>query len=163
MFCLPNQGNSWNHQIFLCTSSWNWDSTVLVATRLQAGQSRIGIPAGARDFLFSEVSRLSLATTLPHIQGLLGFLGVSLLGHEVDCSPLSGVKVRNELSYASTPFIWPHDFDREKFSFLTLPPPLPLSLHPPASRLLVGKTVKSKILSPFHSAPSLMYFVMEWW
>ena len=59
--------------IFLCTSSWSWDSIVIVATRLQTGQSRIGIPAGARDFPFSEVSRLSLASTLPHIHWVLGF------------------------------------------------------------------------------------------
>jgi len=68
------------------------------------------------------------------------FLGVRLLGHEVDRSPLSGIKVRNKWSCASSPFIWPHDLVRENLSFLTLPP---------ASRLLVGKTISERYYPHF--------------
>jgi hypothetical protein len=44
-----------------------------IQTTLGAGQIKIQIPAGVRDFFFSKVSRIALAPTQPPIQSRPGF------------------------------------------------------------------------------------------
>jgi hypothetical protein len=58
-------------------------------------------------FLFSKTLVPALGPTQLLIQLVLGsFLGVKLLGHGADQSPLSGSEVKKEWSYASTPFLY---------------------------------------------------------
>lgn len=50
----------------------SWDSVVSTMTRPPATQSRVPIPAGARDFPFPRKSKLALESKQPHIQRVVG-------------------------------------------------------------------------------------------
>jgi len=71
-------------------------------------------------FPFSKLSKLVLEPTQPTIQGVpVFFLRGKMAGYEVDHSPPSSAKVKNEWSYTSTPLICHHGVDREIFTFHT--------------------------------------------
>jgi hypothetical protein len=77
-----------------------------VMTRLRAEQFRVRIPVGARDFFLLQNLRLAV--------------GTKWLGHELNYSPPSSAKVKNDWRYTSTPPICLHGMDREKL-YLFLP------------------------------------------
>jgi hypothetical protein len=88
-FCLGYKGS--------CSSS------VIIETRLWAGQPGFNSWQGQCKDFFSTASRQALVPTQPHIQWVLGVLtpGVEWLEHEADLSPLSNAKAKNALSYTS--------------------------------------------------------------
>jgi hypothetical protein len=67
------------------------------------------------------MSRPALGPTQPHFQWISGFWGsflrVKQLEYEVDESPSSGAKVKNEWSFISAPLICLHGMDRENLYF----------------------------------------------
>jgi hypothetical protein len=68
------------------------------------------MPAGARDFIFSETSRTALGPTRPPVPG------VKQPEREVDDLTPSRGEVTNEWSYTSTSPVCLHGVDRYNFS-----------------------------------------------
>jgi hypothetical protein len=56
-----------------CWIDMSWSGVVDIMTRLQAERFRVRNPVGARDFLFSKISRPALGPTQPPVQWILGF------------------------------------------------------------------------------------------
>jgi hypothetical protein len=84
------------------------DSSVIIVTRLWAGWgSRIWFPIGEEIFPFSTESRPALGPNLsPWVPGALS-PEVKCLGHKVDHSPPTNVKIKNIWSCTSTlPYIF---------------------------------------------------------
>ena len=89
----------------LVQRSWYSDS-------LQAGQSRVKILAGTRNFLISKTVQTSFGLTQAPIQWVTRFFpGDKVLGHDVDLSPPSRAKVKNEWSYNSTLTMYLYSMD----------------------------------------------------
>jgi len=84
-----------------------WDSIVSVVTRLWDEWCEVPIPAGARDlFLLQNVQTSPGAYPASYLVGNGdSFLGIKWARHEVDQSPTSGDKVKNEWSYSFTPLM----------------------------------------------------------
>jgi hypothetical protein len=78
------------------------DSSVGIATRLQAGRSgdRGSIPGGSWEFFSSPPRRERLEPTQHSIHWVPG---IKQPGREADHSPPSSAEVKNSLSYNSTP------------------------------------------------------------
>jgi len=70
--------------------------------------------------LSPKTTRPALGSTQPPVHWVLGFFPplVKQLGHEVNHSFPSSVKVRNEWSSASTPHICIHGMDKETVLFI---------------------------------------------
>jgi hypothetical protein len=84
------------------------DSSVGIATRLRAGQSKVlGFDSrrGLGIFLFTTACRTALGPTQPSIQWVQGALSVGLKrpGREVDHSPPPSTEVKNAWSHTSIP------------------------------------------------------------
>jgi hypothetical protein len=71
----------------------SWNSSVGIVTRVQAGQSRVQVPAGVREFpLLQNVQTSSEAHPISYSMGTRGSLpGGKAVGHETDHSPPSSV------------------------------------------------------------------------
>jgi hypothetical protein len=79
---------------------------------------------GAGDFFLSETFIPALGPTQPRIQWVLGFFpGGKVAGDEVDHSPPSSVKVKNEWHFMSA---LPTSLRGQGQLYLFLPLPLPL-------------------------------------
>ena len=91
-------------------------------TSIWTGWSGAQIPVGARDFSLHQNIRICCGALLIHLLSVYwySFLGVKLLGHEINDSSVSSAIVKNELSYISTPPVSLHGKGRENFVF-TLP------------------------------------------
>jgi hypothetical protein len=89
------------------------------------------IPAGASDFsLFSKTSTLTLESTQSHIQWVFRFFPwIRQTGRDVNLSPPSSAKVRNEWCYTSNPPTGLHSVDREKFVPLCWPITVCVLIH----------------------------------
>lgn len=74
-------------------------------TSIWTGWSGAQIPVGARDFSLHQNIWACCGALLIHLLSVYwySFLGVKLLGHEINDSPVSCAMVKNELSYISTP------------------------------------------------------------
>ena len=94
---------------FMFLHKENWSSIIGVLTRLLAGWSGVQILAGARDVsLLQDVRTGSEAHKAPYSAGYrASFLEAVQPEPEINHSPTSGAKVKNEWSYTSTPmFLW---------------------------------------------------------
>jgi hypothetical protein len=93
-------------------SNISHDSSVGIALGygLDDRGSRVRIPAGSGNFLFTTASRMALGPTQPPIQWVPGSLslGVRRPGREADHSLPSSTEVKNEWIYNSSPQIRLH-------------------------------------------------------
>jgi hypothetical protein len=84
---------------------WIWDAVLYVATCYKL------VGPG-----FESCLGTALGSSQPPVQQVLRlFAGV---GHDVDCSPLASVKVKNEWSYTSMPCTVLLCVERDTFTFL---------------------------------------------
>jgi hypothetical protein len=103
----------------------NWDSSEGIITRLQAGLSRVCIPAGGREiplFLKKKRSRAVPVPKQPPIQSVPLAIspGVKRLGLKANhLSP--SAKVSNELNYTSAPSTYLHGVHRNNYTFTIRP------------------------------------------
>jgi hypothetical protein len=87
---------------------WSWDSVVSIMTRPQATQSRIQIPAAARE----KAQTGSGAHKASYSEGSRAIsLGVKQARHYANCSPPANAEIKSGWSYTSTPLICLHALD----------------------------------------------------
>ena len=104
--------------IYLCS----WDTVVSTVNTLQAWWTGVWILAEQQIYLFSKMSRLTMGSTLPPIQWVLGILysGIKQLECKADHSPSPSVRFKNQYSCTSTSPICLYDMYRDNFTFFTL-------------------------------------------
>jgi hypothetical protein len=98
----------------------SWGRVVSLAVRLWAGWSGVEMPVWTRDDSLLQHVQTCYGPTQPPSSvhtGLLS-LGVKWPGHEVNQSPPSSTKVKNEWSYTCAPSIHLCAVDGENFIFI---------------------------------------------
>jgi hypothetical protein len=102
--------------------SWrNWNvSLVGIVTSLRAGRSGIPIPAGARDFSYSNRPDLLWGPSSLLLDGCWGsFPRAKWLGRDVDHSLSSSAEVKHEWSYTAALPVCLRVMDRDSFIFFS--------------------------------------------
>lgn len=92
----------------------SWDSEICIQSSYGLNGPWIKSPAGTRDFLFSKTIQTDSGA---HLASYSISTGVKWPAHEGDHSPPCSPKVKHKWSSTSTPRIYLHGVDRDKFTF----------------------------------------------
>jgi hypothetical protein len=105
-------------QYTILLNGCTWNSVVGIVIRLRADRSGVRIPAWAKRFLLTKMSRPALESNQPLIQRVPNtFPPIKRPVHEADHSPPSRVEVKNGWSRASAHPLCLHGVDKDYFTF----------------------------------------------